>query len=298
MEKIDMQFFPFFVLYGGVFLSPAPISFSFLRLSFPRFLSQMDPVKSVITLTFGDSAENHVGMEKIGKMVAAGAGFTVAELVEIQKKFADAGMACELHRLDSEDKPEAAVLVLRDGVNYALGGADGHGSLFAEQAVLEVDRKAFMYGRVVNKHARWNLCFDTVGHEPDYAHGKGRIVPYSDIPITARLLSRLPEMFGEKAADLKCEANYYYDISKCGIGFHGDSERRKVVGVRLGAAMEMHWQWFKDGAAVGDRIRVRLNGGDIYIMSEKAVGTDWKKKSMYTLRHATGCDKFTTIDEK
>ena len=30
-------------------------------------------------------------------------------------------------------------------------------------------------------------------------------------------------------------------------------------------------------------------------MSEKAVGTDWKKKVMPTLRHATGTVKFTTI---
>ena len=28
-------------------------------------------------------------------------------------------------------------------------------------------------------------------------------------------------------------------------------------------------------------------------MSEKAVGTDWRKKKTYTLRHATGCIKFT-----
>jgi hypothetical protein len=30
-------------------------------------------------------------------------------------------------------------------------------------------------------------------------------------------------------------------------------------------------------------------------MSEKAVGTDWKKKVIPTLRHATGAAKFTTI---
>ena len=30
-------------------------------------------------------------------------------------------------------------------------------------------------------------------------------------------------------------------------------------------------------------------------MSEKSVGTDWKKKNIYTLRHATGSDKYTTI---
>ena len=35
----------------------------------------------------------------------------------------------------------------------------------------------------------------------------------------------------------------------------------------------------------------------MYIMSEKAVGTDWKKKNIYTLRHSAGLDntKFTKI---
>ncbi len=38
-----------------------------------------------------------------------------------------------------------------------------------------------------------------------------------------------------------------------------------------------------------------VDGGDIYVMSEKAVGTDWHMKKIFTLRHATGCAQFTTI---
>ena len=30
-------------------------------------------------------------------------------------------------------------------------------------------------------------------------------------------------------------------------------------------------------------------------MSEKAVGNDWKKKSIYTLRHAAGIDKYISL---
>ena len=30
-------------------------------------------------------------------------------------------------------------------------------------------------------------------------------------------------------------------------------------------------------------------------MSEKAVGTDWKERNSYTLRHATGCDKYVDM---
>jgi hypothetical protein len=33
----------------------------------------------------------------------------------------------------------------------------------------------------------------------------------------------------------------------------------------------------------------------MYIMSEKAVGFDWLKKIKPTLRHSTGCAKFTGI---
>jgi hypothetical protein len=41
-----------------------------------------------------------------------------------------------------------------------------------------------------------------------------------------------------------------------------------------------------------------VDGGDVYVMSEKAVGTDWLKKNTLTLRHAAGCAEFTTIKEK
>ena len=40
-----------------------------------------------------------------------------------------------------------------------------------------------------------------------------------------------------------------------------------------------------------------LNTGDIYIMSEKAVGSDWRKSSMYTLRHAAGSNKYLSLDK-
>jgi hypothetical protein len=33
----------------------------------------------------------------------------------------------------------------------------------------------------------------------------------------------------------------------------------------------------------------------MYVMSEKAVGSDWKRSSILTLRHATGAKKFLTF---
>lgn len=252
----------------------------------------MDSTKSVVTLTFGDSAENHVGMEKIGSMVSSGDGYTVEELEAIQDKY---NGESEVHYLEQEGADPAAVLILRNGVDFLLHPSHTKVQLFDEQIHLEIDKKAYMYGRVVNKHARWNLCFDAASRDPDYKAGKGRIIGYDAAPLTKQLLDQFETHFGPKSKGLKGEGNYYYDIAKCGIGFHGDSERRKVIAVRLGASMPLHYQWFKDGAPVGHRYIISLHNGDMYIMSEKAVGTDWKKSSIYTLRHATGCKKFITI---
>ena len=44
----------------------------------------------------------------------------------------------------------------------------------------------------------------------------------------------------------------------------------------------------RDSKPVGGEGCIELNAGDLYISSEKAVGTDWKKKSIITLRHAAG----------
>ena len=71
---------------------------------------------------------------------------------------------------------------------------------------------------------------------------------------------------------------------------HGDSERRIVVGARFGAdthTMPLKFQWFQMSAPVGSSVMIPLEHGDIYVMSEKAVGTDWMSdRKGLTVRHA------------
>jgi hypothetical protein len=108
----------------------------------------------------------------------------------------------------------------------------------------------------------------------------------------------LHKFFGEKAAEMVAEGNYYYDINKCGIGYHGDGERCRVIGVRLGAMIPLHYNWFLKSKAVGKNLRLKCYNGDMYCMSTKTSGTDWKKRSILTLRHSAGCKKYTYIPEK
>ncbi len=197
------------------------------------------------------------------------------------------------------EAPGAYVLVVRHGASLMLGATDTThattlASYEAELRALNVDKQALMRGRVVNKHARWNVCFDTSAQSPDYAAGKGTVVPWDVVPHTRRIRESLVEMH-PSLANIKAEYNDYYDVSVCGIGYHGDSERREVVAVRVGASLPIYYQWFHRSKPVGPRQVVPLGGDDLYVMSEKAVGTDWKKSSIMTLRHSAGCDKFTVL---
>ena len=253
------------------------------------------PLTKTYTITFGDVAENHARMQKIGTLHPT--GYSLETLQRVQARLEGEGVQCELiplhPRWEGEDAVEEAyLLVIRKGVQHILQTATTR-TLMAENDTLDMDKHALMKGRVVNKHARWNLCFAEEDQEPEYETGKGRIIAWRHIP----LIQRIREQIAEWTADelLNGEANYYYDISKCGIGFHGDGERRKVFAVRMGASMPLYYQWFQRSQAIGERIQVDMHDGDMYMMSEKAVGFDWLKKIVPTLRHATGCDKFTEI---
>jgi hypothetical protein len=233
---------------------------------------------SVITLTFGDAAENHVGMQQLGNK--ADKGFDYEDLMGFAEFYKSKGKKVEIVNLKCDDKfDDAWFMVVRNGFDKDL-------ELFEELKTLNWDTKALMRGKVVNKHARYNLCFDNYEQEPDYAAGKGRIVNMGTIKLLKELNDEIAGLEG--IGDLKIEGNYYYDVNKTFILPHGDVERRKVVGVRLGETLPLFFQWYHKGEPVSGLGKYMINSGDIYFMSEKTVGTDWRKSSLYTLRHSAG----------
>ena len=244
---------------------------------------------SFITVTFGDQAENHARMQMIGN--AREHGFTTAELRAIAERVpgGEYHSLCVpgLAHLKLEN---AGILIVRELLR------DEHDAMFEALKRLNWDKKAFMRGRVVEKRARWNVCFADEGQEPDYADKKGRIVAWRSIPCLDRLRQRLPSILGPKAAGLVGEGNYYYDAAKTGIGYHGDAERRIVVAARFGQPMSIYYQWHFGPDVIGPRMEFKLQPGDLYVMSEKAVGTDWMKRTIPTLRHAAGSAKYTGDD--
>ena len=252
------------------------------------------------TLTFGDQGENHAGMQKIGSLIDK--GFTIEEILKTKEKFDKKGYKTEYYRLndllskqvnDDNDIEEAGIVVVRNGLNMLLDDReDGSDLFFNEQDKLKKDTKALMRGRVVNKHARYNLCFSDFSQSSDFEKGKGTVLNFKDVSLLNKVRDNISKYFGSKGQNLIAEGNYYYDPSVCGIGYHGDAERKIVIGLRVGQSMPLHFRWYHRSEIVSPTLKILLNHGDIYFSSEKAVGFDWKRSSKYTLRHSAGCCKY------
>ena len=255
--------------------------------------------KSTITITFGDQAENHHGVQKIGEQGKE--THSVKDLIDISNNIID--YDTEYVHLNSalgekfHTDEKAGLLIIRNGIDLLLSDINKtRDDLLEEHSKLIPDKQYYdtRRNKVLNKRARYNLCYSDFSQDSDFENKKGTIIHFDKIPLTKHLRERIPYYFGEKTTKLKGEGNYYYDLNKCGIGFHGDTERRIVIGMRLGESMPLHFQWYKKSVKIGKRVKLQLNHGDIYIMSKKAIGFDWKKRNnnILTLRHAAGAKKF------
>lgn len=261
----------------------------------------MTEIKSIITITLSNAIENHIGMEQIGER--ADHGYSYEELKLIKERLELVDIEVEIHELhnnlDMQVEP-AYVLVAKNIINKMLEGStdiDVYNELVRED--IEWDTKYYDVRRkkVLNKNARHNICIDEVGQEPNYEEKKGTIIAWQSLQLLNEIRLNIEGLTGDH--NLKAEGNLYLDGKKNGIGFHGDTERRKVIAIRLGkkVSLPIHYQWFHKSKPIGERIIIPLNAGDMYIMSEKAVGTDWKSRNKLTLRHATGAPKYLKIKQ-
>ena len=208
-------------------------------------------------------------MQKIGQLHSC--GYSPEKLKNLMEHLKKKKFEVEHVDISHEDN-EAGVLVIRRGIQKLLS-INNTEEITKEHQILPMDTKAFMKGRVVNKIARHNLCFDSEDQEPNYEEGRGRIVSFAQVPLTTTIRDAI-SVWLEESEPLKAEGNYYYDIEKLGIGYHGDSEKRKVVAFRLGETMPICFQWFHKLDPVGEKIEINLQDGDMYVMSDKTVGFD------------------------
>lgn len=222
------------------------------------------------------------------------------------------------------DEDQARVLLLRDWATVWCGGLDWTKQVYRELASRRWDaeyldpnkyrtemvdgQEVKVRGKRMNKRARTNLCFvSDREQEPTVLEGKGSIYDLKKMEFLNKGIEKLKEQITEgliaigsktKIVINVVEGNRYYNLKNTGIGFHGDTERVVVMCISIGCDnYPMRWQWFKDSMPLGKPIDIILDCGDVYIMSEKAVGSDWKLSSKYTLRHAAGADKYRNLNK-
>ena len=227
----------------------------------------------------------------------------------------------DIDELENDDD-QARVLILRNYMANWHGAQGWTQEVYKELAAKRWDaeyldpnkyrteivdgKEVKVRGKRMNKRARTNLCFvDDREQAPAVYEGKGTIYDLKKMSMLRRGVETLKKQIAEGmiAIDSKTkveinvvEGNRYYDLKNTGIGYHGDTERVVVICFSIGGSnYPMRWQWFKDGMPVGKPIQISLNDGDVYIMSEKAVGADWKLRKPYTLRHAAGAKKYISL---
>jgi len=190
---------------------------------------------------------------------------------------------------------KACVIVIKSGVNWLM--KDTHISYIdilksEHDDLIPNDRYSKnIIDRICNiKDVRipYNISNIVFSYDSDIKNG---VISLDDVDMTYKLGLELQRFF--KLDYLDIESDYYEEISEYGIGYHGESNVNVKIGAILGATIPLHFQWYRYNVPCLDKISVDLEDGDIYIISDKAVGFDCKTKSKYILRHASGANIYT-----
>lgn len=230
---------------------------------------------------------------------------TVNDLVSMKDTYERMGGNAELFDLrdvlmrsaDASSLPptvrKSAVLVMRGFADRILG-PDAMAKIEHELESMKlnnlVDSKALMRKSVKNKHARHNNVIADFVQKPDIAAGKGTVVHFKDYPALDSM-RKAAATWMKQENPLVGEQNRYFDVKDCGIGWHGDAERNIVWGLRVGKATRemplMFNAWYQK-KSIGHKTVIHFESGDVYVMSQHAVGKDWMSRSRVTWRHAAG----------
>ena len=252
------------------------------------------------TFTFSHDVESFRGM-KVHGTGGAKPVLTRQRFDAIAKRLRAQGNVVEVVRLEEliegRKAPEATLLIVHPGGPLGVPATELLGELDAMKPSIDGhfwnDRRKI----VMNKQLRFNGVLTDEAISADLPNGQGTVMRFADYPVVSSARKLIGETFGEGFENLYGEVNYYFDAFKCGIGFHGDAERNTVIGLRVGAAIPLAFQWFQHSRPVGERFKRVLAPGTMYAFDEKAVGCDWKSPSILTLRHAAGADKCMPSNE-
>lgn len=252
---------------------------------------------ATFTITAGECAENFAGMQKIGQK--ASSGYTLSDLQRVQAMFPDKSEFYDLSVMlpPTFQKIEGAyLLVVRSPFNYIADPL--YTILSTPESINENiygvnwDKHKYMYGKVVNSIARYNLCFADLQecYKIGNVYNTGTIYNTRKIPALQSYVDFLTSIL---PGPLYLEGNCYYNINSCYISMHRDKERMRTIGYRIGCTFPLHFRWYYNSDIVSELFTLTLNHGDFYIMTSITSGCIKDKSGLY-LKHAAGYCKNAT----
>ena len=240
-------------------------------------------------ITFGEVSVLHIGGKEYGSGIR-NKGFSITQLENIHKEISNFSEIIWIsdklpENLQKDNK--ACILVIRN--NNTFISNEFADQLYKEQENINYDLKYWDTRRTktLMKRARLNIVFGELEilHTNDYK--QCTVKSFNNLPYLHKFRNSLPIMFGSDAINLSAEGNHYHH-NKSFIGFHGDTERKIVICLSLGktAILQFNWRLPSSSEHIYSSTDILLNHGDVYIMSEKAVGNDWKKRSKVRVVHS------------
>ena len=226
---------------------------------------------------------------KSGRGVVSQKGWDEAVLRATAERLRDAGVDASIVELTPHctvpNASDACALVVR---NFQPEFCN---KLLETFKTTKFDSFTKMYGKVCDAHSRHIVYFDETAVAPSREDCQHTVLAWGDQPQLAGILDWMRSTLGN-CDDITIGCGLKYpDIDRCGISWHGDAERKKTALVRLGPNSErhpLHFAWFHKHDRVSEVVSIHLSHGDMVLYSDKAMGYDWKKSSIPTVRHATG----------
>ena len=200
-----------------------------------------------------------------------------------------------------KDLPQACLLVIKNGISLLMEDDADAAKLYPEQDRLRYDGKFFDKGKLKVKRAHKAMIFSAEGRKASDDYKQPTVTAFSEVPRLTHIRSALSTLLGPRTTDLEVDGTKYHTSfhekgddgklmkKKSNTGWHGDDKRKIVVGVCLGAAATLSFVWRLPGSSKNFHdtlVTIPLHHGDIYVMSEKATGFDWKLTSLLRVLHS------------
>lgn len=230
------------------------------------------------------------------------AGFNIADMRIARFLFEQVDCETEFYILNQKigiPTEVAAVLVIKKGIDKLLEFVNSTSDdMFKELSAVKWNKKEIINGKSKNTKNYWNIKMNELTDDININYEKKipNMIDYNNIPLTHRIRDIIPNFIGDKAKDLEGTGYNYWDVTKTGKTWNAQTDKRKIFGVHLGESSQIYFQWYFNDVPKGQRMAIDLEHGDMYFLSEKAVGFDGNKVNAPILRHAYGHEDFAEIE--